>query len=334
MRYSGAVPIVDENDATVEPASPSGSRPVWKTGVAAAFLIVALFALLTAVAPLSSTCRACHATRGERSSASTHRTIPCSACHARPGVEGWLEARAGEAGSMYPLALWSSDTTLPTHVDSSACTACHGVEITRIVTAKSVRMRHETCIARGVRCTDCHGTVGHGVGSARQVFPTMDSCNPCHDGTKAPSSCDTCHTGGDKVTFGGTSAWRVTHGRNWRSTHGMGSLSSCRLCHRPGYCAKCHYDQPHPDKWAGEHGAAAVATGGIKASCLSCHVKAFCDSCHGIPMPHPASWLKDHLTATKSKADPSCRRCHTEADCTTCHTVHLHPGRVNPGRRK
>jgi hypothetical protein len=323
----------DENDAIIEPA-PTSSRSTLRRVAMATLVVLVLTAGLTVVAPLSSTCRTCHAARGRSASTSTHRGVACSACHSRPGAAGWLDARAGEIGAMYPrVLLRSAEATLPTHVDGSACSVCHRTDLTRIVTAKSVRMRHETCIAKGARCVDCHGAVGHGAGSARQVFPTMDSCNPCHDGTKAPSNCDTCHTGGEKVTFGGTSAWRVTHGRNWRTTHGMGQLVSCRLCHRAGYCAKCHYDQPHPETWAGEHGKSADATGDIKRACLDCHVKAFCDSCHGMAMPHPANWLKAHLTATKGKSDPSCRRCHTEFDCTTCHTVHLHPGRINLGRR-
>jgi hypothetical protein len=235
---------------------------------------------------------------------------------------------------MYPRALaFSRDATVGTSPDSSACLDCHADVLTRVIVAKSVRMRHATCIATGVRCVDCHGTVGHGAGSARQAFPTMDPCNACHDGAHAPAACDTCHTGGDKVRFGGTSAWRVTHGRNWRTTHGMGSQSSCRLCHRTGYCAKCHYDQPHPDDWVGSHGRDALATPSIPKACLSCHVKAFCSSCHGVEMPHPDDWRPAHMKAANGKADPACRRCHAEADCTTCHTMHTHPGSIDLGRR-
>jgi len=45
---------------------------------------------------------------------------------------------------------------------------------------------------RGLQCKDCHFNVVHTSEGGTPV-PPMGVCAMCHDGTKAPNECSTCH---------------------------------------------------------------------------------------------------------------------------------------------
>jgi hypothetical protein len=227
---------------------------------------------------------------------------------------------------MYPAALFGRGLADPAQQTLRAsCLACHGKILAGVITVGRLRIKHSTC-ASGPTCDTCHSTVAHGKAVRWAQTPVMQDCVACHTAQGASVACETCHTGtpGERTTT--TGPWQVTHGPDWRTTHGLGDTSTCVTCHPGDFCVKCHKVQvPHPVDFGASHGAAALAD---TASCLVCHTSRaqFCDTCHGMEMPHPAGFLKAHSKIAKGVADPACQRCHDNADCDTCHANHVHPG--------
>ncbi len=155
----------------------------------------------------------------------------------------------------------------------------------------------------------------------------MDACVACHRQANASVACDLCHVKGAQGKPASDTSWGVTHGPEWRTTHGMGDLRSCDACHDNGVCVRCHGTAlPHPRGFYLQHGAEALETG---AKCVSCHGRSFCDSCHGSPMPHPVGFLPAHSKLASGYADPACLNCHHREGCDKCHSAHTHPGRTD-----
>jgi hypothetical protein len=315
-----------------EASRPGQSSIARWIAVAAATLLALFLVFEIAIAPQSATCGVCHDSSPHAAMDVTHADVACSGCHTRGGLSGWLDARAAELTIMYPATILGERGVAP-QVTSETCVECHGEEIERILTVDNISVRHETCAAEGAWCTDCHSTAGHGEATARVRYPTMDRCVGCHDGADAPDECDVCHSGQREERHTDAGVWAVTHGENWESTHGMGALGSCRVCHPTDDCGRCHYQQPHPDDWPARHGGAALAEESVEESCLDCHVQSYCDSCHGLEMPHPPYWRPQHMEEAEDMRDEACLVCHSAADCSDCHVAHTHPGRIDPGKR-
>jgi hypothetical protein len=152
----------------------------------------------------------------------------------------------------------------------------------------------------------------------------MGRCVECHTDMDVSIECETCHTEGYERDDLLSGPFRVTHGANWKSTHGMGDLAQCVLCHQETDCAKCHGPGiPHTAGFGTTHGQTSLSD---DAACESCHKSEFCSDCHQLEMPHPASFLPEHSGLVASTNDPACIRCHTEEDCVRCHQRHIHPG--------
>lgn len=258
---------------------------------------------------------------------SAHSSSGCYSCHA-PGLEV-VGFKAGEVMRMYPRAVFGGTPTGPaTTISRKACEACH-VDMLDDVTegAGGVRILHSTC-APDATCDACHSAAAHGASVRWAQEPVMETCTACHESSDVSVECDSCHTGrrlADRLTAG---PWQVTHGPNWRSTHGMGQLDSCGVCHPDDYCTRCHgLAVPHPASFGSEHGRMSIES---PESCEQCHrSSAYCDACHGIEMPHAAGFLKAHSAEAGTLDNPACIRCHASEDCGRCHTRHVHPGGPN-----
>lgn len=312
----------------VESAS-AGTRTRIAAGIAVSLLVLGSIAL--AVAGMSASwCASCHAMRPFASSLrrTPHKDVSCVGCHGS-GPAAYAGVTAREATAMFPrfaASLGSAEVGGPRSVVSDApCRACHArVLEPGVVTARGLRISHSTCAgAKG--CVSCHDTTAHGESTRAARGFTMDACVRCHDGTIASDACDLCHAeklAADRVTRG---PWAVTHGKDWRSTHGLGDLSTCKLCHAPQECRGCHrIDLPHPESFPRTHGTEALR---VRAECVKCHdEKTFCTACHGMPMPHPAGFLAGHPHVAKGFVDPRCAHCHPRETCDACHEAHTHPG--------
>jgi hypothetical protein len=157
----------------------------------------------------------------------------------------------------------------------------------------------------------------------------MDRCLACHI-SRSKTDCDLCHKGRDRASRIDSPTFAVTHGPNWRSTHGMGDGATCTVCHKPGDCVECHGPGvPHGPDFVQVHTGYAAEKG---ARCSACHAASFCEGCHGTPMPHAKTFTAGHAKAAAAKPD-LCRRCHADSDCRTCHIKHVHPGGAVGGVR-
>jgi len=174
-----------------------------------------------------------------------------------------------------------------------------------------------------LRCTECHSDVGHGFVSAGRVI-VMDSCMGCHDGAEASQECSSCHVG-ERERTDVSSAWAQVHSTNWASTHGMGELETCAVCHPAEDCSTCHMQMPHGPVWTNLHGQTAIDVG--DDTCVECHVESLCVGCHGLEMPHPQDFLPIHADKVIAVgSDDVCLACHALNDCDDCHATHSHPG--------
>jgi len=276
-------------------------------------------------------CASCHMVDdfAKATEASSHATVPCAQCHV--SNDAFSRTSYGVHVVRHTLvpgqdSVGRSASTVP----NDACLTCHSDGIEGIAEVNGLRIEHSKCAA-GSQCTDCHSATAHGTQVSWVRTYTMDGCLHCHGQEDEVVKCDTCHSersARDRLVVG---PWRVTHGKNWRHTHGMGDQLTCSACHPKGYCAKCHGPGlPHGPGFLAEHSAVALSPG---QKCLTCHTKTFCTDCHGIQMPHPKGF-PTHSSLVKKNGDKVCRSCHSQKDCTQCHELHVHPGgAVNPGVR-
>lgn len=288
------------------------------------WLVVAAAGALLVAGALSSaglTCGVCHA-RAAAAVSGPHKTTSCAACHAGDVTQRLALGLHGAAA----VAV-SAPGAPPGSVADGVCLACHADVLTKTAARNGLRIRHSTCVPKGSACSSCHRKAMHQGTSGPPGVATMDSCLSCHASLRRNEGCDLCHATNSGSP--GATPWSITHGPNWKLTHGSGDLTTCVYCHTPGNagtkCTNCHLAMPHPEDWPRTHGAQVTSS---RAECVACHTNAFCDGCHGMPMPHPTGFLKGHSSKAQNIDDPLCARCHLKVDCSACHVAHIHPGKI------
>jgi hypothetical protein len=151
----------------------------------------------------------------------------------------------------------------------------------------------------------------------------MEDCYACHAQRTKKTGCDVCHTGRGQRERTQVGSFRVTHGPNWQSTHGMGRMDSCAACHDDSKCVGCHgAGVPHGGEFLVRH---ATHSKSKDAKCTTCHRSEFCTDCHAYPMPHTRDFTLDHAKTVEADGKRKCLTCHDEADCIGCHVSHVHP---------
>lgn len=291
-----------------------------------ALVIVGAVSAASAVSP--SFCATCHEDEAQALAESTHSEVSCDSCHRREGAAGLVENRFWVAGMVIesPVrAFFPSGGKA--NVATASCLSCHASHMPATAVRNGVRMNHEAPVGDGWPCQRCHRNVGHAARSLASY--TMGTCLGCHStGPHNLSSCDTCHPVGERPSAvrAVPATWEITHGANWRQTHGMGDLATCGACHSRTYCVSCHdIALPHPPNYLSVHGDDVIKLG--ENTCTGCHDAASCDACHGgVEMPHPPGLLKSHSSEVESFGREVCERCHASASCEGCHARHTHPG--------
>jgi len=294
---------------------------------AVVIIAVAVFVLLTAASGLVTSsvavCSSCHTSQVNALEQSSHAENGCYSCHLKDGVWSLPGAKAAEWFRMYPAALLSDEIVVARPTSRQSCLQCHSAVLDAPVERYGLRVDHASC-APGDTCDTCHAGDAHpGVGIARG--PVMEDCAACHLENSATIACDACHEGRTERDRLARGPWQVTHGPEWRSTHGMGAIDSCAICHQQDFCGKCHgVSLPHPAEFGRTHGASAIED---PAGCATCHKSTrFCEACHGMEMPHPAGYLASHSSDAIGVDDERCSRCHVQSECENCHARHIHPG--------
>ncbi len=293
------------------------------TVVIAGAVLVLSTALLGAITSSTAVCAPCHAAQVNALHQSPHAKSGCYSCHLEDGAWSLPGAKSAEWFRMYPSALLGDDVIVPQPTDRGSCLECHLTILDAPVERYGLRVDHATC-ATGDTCDACHTGDAHpGVGLARG--PVMEDCTACHLENGATIACDACHAGRTERDRLARGPWQVTHGPEWRSTHGMGNIDSCATCHPQEFCGKCHgVPLPHPAEFGRTHGASATED---PTGCATCHKSTrFCEACHGMHMPHPAGYLANHSADAAGIDDERCARCHVRSECEDCHSRHVHPG--------
>lgn len=288
-----------------------------------------MLALLLAVdftaGSTDAACSFCHQDHREALEEGPHVSASCLSCHLEAGLWSLPGYKAGQWTGMYPAYMFGSEPGPAERISRQACISCHEGIDGVLVESGGLRIDHDACAAAPRSCDSCHGGVAHGALARWPQEPVMEECVACHDESSAPRECDDCHDGRlqtERLTRG---PWRVTHGPEWRETHGMGEYEYCVTCHESDFCGGCHgVAVPHPQAFGSQHGRLALDE---DAACETCHTReVFCDACHGVKMPHPAGYLRAHSTDAVSSDDGRCLSCHPESACVRCHVRHVHPG--------
>lgn len=189
---------------------------------------------------------------------------------------------------------------------------------------------------QGVDCARCHGALidmnmaGTGKGQIGH-----EVCYECHDGSKAPNDCESCHDNIERVR-------PLNHAADYLHTHqfsARGEASACEECHRQStLCSDCHQGDnvlfdAHDKNFVFTHAEAARKH---EIDCLSCHTEQTCNDCHVQehvkPTNHNSNWTTGtNLHATNAKRDIGyCASCHEQDDpvCIVCHRD-AHTGKGN-----
>ena len=277
-----------------------------------------------------------------------HGSLGCITCHGGTANEpGKGEAHQGlieDLSETHPQDCLLCHRNLPDQIPEDYLRTPHG----RVVNAV---WEGSEC---GVKCSDCHGQVGHGFDPMTgEIVCPMDVCLNCHQNRYLGfllTDCNTCHVGPHDVALALTCKDCHTSTETWKETElrvhpveltGQHAAVSCFNCHPwPNFkgldyvCSDCH-QRPHdfgkddcalchtPVGWA-ESADPLVA--GATAIPHPVAGRENCRSCHGVTgqQPIPA----DH----KGRTNDICQVCHAPAPapailhpvegrgpCLTCH---------------
>jgi hypothetical protein len=305
---------------------------IWFAVLAGFAVIVALGAGIVLFSAYPGSCAVCHGEITESLEGNAHAELRCEGCHAGTTIVGILQSRMAVIDmTLYTLA--PIRTPVIANAASELCIDCHEQGLPLTVTVEGLRMNHRAPAEAGWECRTCHPGSGHEVRVALGGY-TMDMCLGCHSADAVNlTTCEVCHVdeaGTRSATRETRSPWRITHGPNWQSAHGMGDLGTCGSCHGPRYCVRCHGENvPHPAKYLAQHGQDVMARTDGKDQCLTCHLDSGCFDCHGLEMPHPTGFLQSHADDIRDSdidLGEACARCHQQRSCDNCHVQHTHPG--------
>jgi len=91
----------------------------------------------------------------------------------------------------------------------------------------------------GVQCQTCHVGVDQVEYVSEANFPSMTTCNTCHNDRKATNTCEACHT--NFATLIPADHERSDFIRSHRDVTRLGALSTdCQTCHAETFCQQCH----------------------------------------------------------------------------------------------
>lgn len=189
-------------------------------------------------------------------------------------------------------------------------------------------------------CESCHAGVTKSARAVESHLPEMAQCMSCHNGEKAPATCEGCHPQLPLtwLTKRQGDNWPFPHPPQWAQVHGMSARAqqeTCQLCHTPQSCESCHQTQAPSDHmstgWAnGMHGRKALMD---RERCAACHTQPTCERCHSVaPASHSTGFMNPYdLNAspegvqrhrTMAQRDTrACLTCHSfTPDCSTCHS--------------
>lgn len=317
MRWPGFLRIYDDSGRAVR------VRYRYLLLMVAAVSFIGFSALYLPVAMTStpSFCGNCHlmVEPVELWEQSTHGNINCIKCHVEPGFIKELEHKVLSYKEIYAQFFGHGEMPPDIHPPSNkSCLACHSLD-REVSPGGDLRIPHRQHVEmQDLKCVDCHFNVVHSRRGEPGGPPPMDVCYMCHDGVRAPNTCETCHL----TPPGELSA--EAHATDPVESHGALAREreeDCFRCHseRSGFCEDCHSKPPRShdrSDWRYTHRSDVENRG--RSTCLGCHEEAFCDKCHKVQ--HPPDWVSTHKEFAQGGGEP-CLTCHSPAFCGDCHTA-------------
>jgi hypothetical protein len=206
---------------------------------------------------------------------------------------------------------------------------------------------HRTHLARGTKCSQCHGAATTSRSAVDNLLPTEAECRACHPIDRAdhgkvvlgapPAKCAACHP---SFSVGAAIARVYLTPTPLKFDH---------AAHAKTACAQCHGDMSNVD-------LATTRQLPTMSSCLSCHSSGtqerHCADCHvtkpggmietdfphgtlipknsGMGDSHAFGFAKDHAQEAR-QVGATCTACHDRSECVACHQGVAKPLDFHPG---
>jgi hypothetical protein len=218
-------------------------------------------------------------------------------------------------------SLASSDDLRATH---ESCTTCHEEQIGNTCgfchvnpdsiepvppARREIAFPHAKHVTMaGVECATCHPGLEKVEHAGPANMPPMTTCNKCHNDTKAPNTCESCHTQVATLIPGDhlTGSFRKDH----RQLTRVGGLETqCSTCHTQDFCADCHSSAGLIDVGMTDLMSDPAPRPTALRSSQTIRPQA----------AHPVNYRFFHGIDARSK-ESDCQTCHsTQEFCATCH---------------
>jgi c(7)-type cytochrome triheme protein len=174
---------------------------------------------------------------------------------------------------------------------------------------REIMFSHEKHVSmQNVNCETCHKGLSEVDYSSDKNMPNMETCNTCHNNTKASNICENCHTNFASLLpndhrFG-------NYKREHKELVRVGAMEvNCTTCHEETFCQQCH------------DGASLTKFGkdGFLSDPALKMTHRDSPKLLNLQMVHEMNYRFTHSIDAKSKAS-DCYSCHEkETFCSTCH---------------
>lgn len=321
------------DDRAQSAVSTGDDATVWVARITVPLILLAALFAANVYMARPTTCAQCHggSTYSDSLGETAHAAVGCMRCHTPAGALGTVRQNVTYVRWLATYGITKSEPEPdPGSVDSGACLRCHAQVRSGVIESRGIRVRHSDILETGAACRDCHNSVSHPGVAIEPSKPSMDYCVTCHDGSRAPSDCETCHIK--------DSALRPDTGRGYSKLKVSSAWDVCYRCHNEKPCLSCHgVRMPHPPGWSpnepGGGGLGHARDGFTKREvCWRCHFAkdkpfqpaAEACSCHGIlGRVHGGEvWVREHgpeAVGQRGGTNAECFACHTQTLCDSCH---------------
>jgi c(7)-type cytochrome triheme protein len=230
--------------------------------------------------------------------------IACSDCHtAAPKSISSSDKLFGDHNSC--------QTCHQEQIDSS-CEFCHTQKDDPVGFENPKReliFTHEKhLLMEDVQCETCHKGLEDVDYASGKNMPNMESCNTCHNNTKATNQCETCHT--DFSSLIPNNHNEADFKKDHKTLVRVGAMDlSCSTCHEETFCQQCH------------DGASLINFGkdGYMSEPTIRFTRRDSPKMLNLQIAHDLNYRFTHSIDAKSKKT-DCNSCHEkESFCSTCH---------------
>lgn len=159
---------------------PTGRHLLMLAGIAVVLLLTTTWSV--AYTSRSAFCGSCHEMSSMYQSwqLSAHKNVACYDCHAEPGIQGTVKAKAKGLKELY-LHVAGAQVMPKADERSINCYNCHQEKVKmntdKAFTAKDPHTAKH--FNNGMTCVTCHSGVVHNIQTNNSI-PTRDSCESCH----------------------------------------------------------------------------------------------------------------------------------------------------------